>query len=45
MAEREDLHGNQGVTLTLKGEKDEESEVIRYLRRLCYMIEEAEVII
>lgn len=33
------------ITLTLKDEKDEESEVIRYLRRLCYMIEEAEMVI
>ena len=33
------------ITLTLKGEEDEESEIIRFLRRLGYMIEKAEMVI
>ncbi len=32
-------------TLTLKGEEDEESEIIRCLRRLLDMIEKAEMVI
>jgi hypothetical protein len=31
--------------LTLKGEEDEESEIIRFLRRLLDMIEKAEMVI
>jgi hypothetical protein len=31
--------------LTLKGEEDEESEIVRFLRRLLYMIEKAEMVV
>jgi hypothetical protein len=33
------------ITLTLKGEEDEESEIIRFLRRLGYVIEKAEMVV